>query len=151
MPQNGIETRTPSPATSHQERRPTPTRAKGSNVGFRATATAGQPHTVPSATAAASQIVGLPVQAIITDHWKPKQAAMSGHAHGSGAVPGDHGGHDAERDQPPQDRRQDRQHGEGEQGGRRVQDVPGRELVAAGQLFRIEVRAAASQRCAAPT
>jgi hypothetical protein len=39
---------------------------------------------VPRATAAASQIVGLPVQAIITDHWKPKQAAMSGHAHGAG-------------------------------------------------------------------
>jgi hypothetical protein len=58
-------------------------------------------------------------------------------------VPGDDRADDRQRDQPPQDRRQERQHGEGEQGGRRVEDVPGRELVAAGQLFRIEVRAAA--------
>jgi hypothetical protein len=72
------------------------------------------------------------------DQWKPKQAAMSGHAHGAGRCQAMTAPTIAERDQPPQDGGQERQHGEGDESGRRVEDVADLELVATGELFGVE-------------
>lgn len=71
-------------ARADARRSRTATRRNGANVGFRSMATAGQPQSVPAATAAMSHMVGLPVRKGSGVSGKANAATMSGHDQAAG-------------------------------------------------------------------